>query len=154
MIAPFLLTGSLLLTPVKDTVWWNTESGQVLGHRDNATATCTLWLFDKDGRIAFTWAKDQPLSVSAISPALTMPKDASRMSVSLQIGDGWLNDGKPYDAIGFGTSITFVVTQPIEDRLRSADHVTIFTPTSEFQMAISHSKISTLLDHVKQCVRG
>ena len=152
MIIPLLLTSSLLFgTPVKDTVWWNTEGGRVLEHRDGAVATCTLWLIDQDSRVAFTWAKGQPVSVAAISPALSMPSDSPRMPVSLQIGDAWLNNAQPYDAVGFGTSLTFVIDQSIEAPLRGADHITIRSPTSDFSLHVNRTKIATLLDHVRQC---
>jgi hypothetical protein len=158
VIIPLLLAGALHIVPVKDavsgkdTVWWRTDGGNVVEHQTKSTATCSLWLIDKDGSLAFTWERGKPITVSVITPALATSETMSQLHVTMQIGGTWVKDHQPLDAVGFGTNVNFVIDdRSIEDQLRVADSIAIRTDKSEFLMYLPRDKMTALVGHVKQC---
>ena len=72
MIGPLLLSTSLLATPVDDTVWWDTQGGKVLEHRDQAGVSCSLTLYNDADSVTFTWVDPGGLVVTARDGQLSL----------------------------------------------------------------------------------
>src|SRR5208283_292755 len=75
LIVPMLLSSMLFLTAVKDTVWWNTPGGEVMEHRDQAAASCSLMLYDDSGSVIFAWDDPGRTFVTAIDRNWQFPDD-------------------------------------------------------------------------------
>jgi hypothetical protein len=85
---PVLLAG-LLAMPVADSVWWRVNGGSVVEHRDQASASCTLSIYNDQGRFAFVWDRSLPAHVMVTRQGWTLSADQIT-TVSMRIGDVWL----------------------------------------------------------------
>src|SRR5271166_2012031 len=99
-----LLSSSLFVTPVKDTVWWNTPGGKVTEHRNPSAASCSLTLFDSGGSVTFEWIDPAEAQVSAVDRNWQFP-DNQKMPVAMQLGEVWVsnhNGSAIIEAVGHG----------------------------------------------------
>ena len=153
MITPVLISGLLLVTPVKDTVWWNTVGGRVTEHRDQTNANCSLMLYNDEGSVVFEWDGPGNTSVTAIDWNWQFPADW-KLPVAVQVGDVWLSNGgnsAVIQAVGHGNTVSFAVDQPVDDLLRPADHVKVRTRNGELSINLNQSKVDALLSGARQC---
>jgi hypothetical protein len=147
-----IVSGLLLLTPVKDTIWWKSEGGNVTQHNSD----CSLWLFNQNGSILFSWPKgSETESVIVINPAWHYPMDR-KLAITMQIGNNWLGDvtteqSVPLNAIGNDNSLSFDLDATIDERLEIADHINIKTDDSEFSLALDRDKMGILITKLNQC---
>lgn len=153
MLIPMLLSTSMLLVPVKDTVWWNSTAGQVMEHRDENGADCTL-SFQADGSsVIFEWrGRGQP-TVTVVNLNWQFP-DNWQVPVAMQVGDVWLSNGADsavIDAIAHGNAVTFPVMQPVEPLLRSASQIEVRAKAGTLKVPLDPVKLPALLDHAQQC---
>ncbi|OYV34298.1 MAG: hypothetical protein B7Z80_21570 [Rhodospirillales bacterium 20-64-7] len=148
-----LLYASVLLVPVKDTVWWNSTAGQVMEHRDENGANCTL-TFQSDGSsVVFEWKSTSQPTVTVVNLDWQFP-DNWRVPVAMQVGDVWLSNGADsavIDAVAHGNAITFPVLQPVEPLLAQAGNIEVRAKAGTLRMPLDHVKMEALLDHVQQC---
>jgi hypothetical protein len=148
-----LLSGSLLAIPVKDTVWWNTAGGTVTEHRDENGANCTLTFQGDAGNVVFEWRGGGGASVTAINWGWELPADW-RLPVAMQVGNVWLSNGGNsaiIEGVSHGNTVTFPVTQPTDELLRSAGQIQVQIKGSTLSIPLGHTRVSSLLDHAKQC---
>jgi hypothetical protein len=148
-----LLASSLLVTTVKDTVWWNTPGGQVLEHRDDTGANCSLMLYDDNGSVVFQWDGTSKTLVTAIDWRWQFP-DNWALPVAVQLGDVWLSEGGNsvvIQAVGHGNAVSFSVNQSIDALLHPIDHILVRITNGQLLIALNPGKIITLLLHAKQC---
>jgi hypothetical protein len=153
LIIPILLSASLLVTQVKETVWWNTPGGKVIQHQDPAGTSCSLMLYNDAGSVVFEWADPGRVVVTAIDWNWQLPENW-QMPVAMQLGDEWLSNGGDsavIQAVGHGSAVSFAVTKPIDDLLSRADHVDIKTINAELSIKLNQAKTSVLLSRAHQC---
>lgn len=148
-----LLASSLLVLPVKDTVWWNTPGGRVTEHRDETGASCSLMLYDDAGSVVFQFADRDMTLVTATDRDWAFPNNAG-LPVAMRLGDVWLSNGGGsaiIDGVGHGNAVGFAVTQPVQELLRPADHLEVRTTVSSLLIQLNNAKLSALLSRVQQC---
>jgi hypothetical protein len=158
MIRSSLLLPALLLTPVADTVWWNTEGGNVTQHRDQDDVTCTLTLENDQGRFQFVWDRNLPARITVSRQGWRNVPDQIT-TVAMRIGDGWLEhgNGKPnITAMTGGSAYMFILNQPIDDLLLSADDIAIRTSESRFGdsgfgMSLTRGRMQGLVTALRKC---
>src|SRR5271166_6514638 len=153
LIIPMLLSSTLFVTAVKDTVWWNTPGGEVTEHRGQTAASCSLMLYDDSGSVIFEWDDPGRTFVTATDRNWQFTDDG-KMPAAIQLGDVWLsNSGGSViiEAVGHGTSVSFTVTQPIDDLLRSADHIGVKTIPADLSIKLNPAKIRVLLSRARDC---
>jgi len=153
LIIPMLLSSTLFVTAVKDTVWWNTPGGEVTEHRGQTAASCSLMLYDDSGSVIFEWDAPGRTFVTASDRDWQFP-DEGKMPAAIQVGDVWLSNGGGsvvIEAVGHGTNVSFTVTQPIDDLLRSADHIGVKTIPADLSIKLNHAKIAVLLSRARDC---
>jgi hypothetical protein len=117
-----LISSALFVTPVKDTVWWNTPGGKVTGHSDPTANRCSLMLYDNDGSVLFEWDDQGRILVIAIDRNWRFP-DNSKVPVTMQLGDASLTnrDGSAViEGVGHGSAVGFATDQAVDDLLRPA----------------------------------
>jgi hypothetical protein len=148
-----LLSSSLLVTPVKDTVWWDTSGGRVTEHRDESGTNCSLMLYNDEGSVVFEWQDPGRTSVTAIDWGWQFPNDW-QLPVAVQLGDVWLSTGGDsaiIQAVGHGNSVSFAVNQPVDDLLRPADHVEVRTRNGQLSIKLNQVRVGALLTGARQC---
>jgi hypothetical protein len=148
-----ILISSLLLAPVADTVWWRTPGGNVTQHREQDTSTCTLDINNGQGGFAFVWDHEQPTRVIAAQEGWRLASNQIT-TISMRIGDVWLEDGNGAPNIMAMTGpseFKFIVNQPIDDLLVSADEIAIRTPESQFAVYMPVSKMKALVTALHRC---
>lgn len=153
MIVPLLLATSLLATPVKDTVWWNTQGGKVLEHRDRAGVTCSLSLYSDARSVTFTWVEPGGLLVTARDPDWQFPENRT-MPAAIQVGGQWVgNRSGPaiMQAIGHGAAVNFALDAPIDTLLHAADHIAIRMPGEALSIPLNEAKMPQLLGQLQRC---
>ena len=153
MIIPMLVASSLVVVPVKETVWWNTPGGTVTEHQDESGASCSLMLYNDDGSVVFQWADTGRTLVTAIDWNWQFPDD-STLPVAMQLGDVWLSNGGDsaiIQGVGHGNTVSFPAKQRVDDILRPADHVAVRTTSSEFSITLNRSKVGVLLSRARLC---
>jgi hypothetical protein len=153
LIIPMFLSIPLLATPVKDTVWWDTPGGKVTERRDANGATCSLMLYNDDGSVFFEWAGGGRILVTVIDWNWEFPEN-SQMPVAMQLGSEWWSNGGDSAIIqgeGHGNAVSFALNKPIDDLLRTADHVLIRTKNAELSIKLNPAKTGVLLNHAGQC---
>ena len=153
MIIPLLFSGSLFVTPAKDTVWWNTTGGEVTEHRDQTGATCSLMFYDNSGSVVFEWSDPGRTLVTAVDWNWQFPEDW-KLPVAMQVGDVWLSnngDSAIIPAVGHGNTVSFSVNQPVENLLASASHIETKTTGGQLSINLRQTKVGVLLAHAQQC---
>ena len=153
MIIPMLISSALFVTPVKDTVWWDTPGGKVTAHSDPTAANCSLMLYDDNGSVTFTWDNSGKIIVTAIDPNWQFP-DNWTVPVAMQLGDAWVNNGANsavIEGVGHGSAVSFATDQPIGDLLSPADHIEVRTAKAELSVNLSHPKLGILLSQTGKC---
>jgi len=153
LIIPILLSSSLFVTFVKDTVWWNTPGGNVTEHRDRNVASCSLTLYNDDGSVTFEWDDPGKVLVTAVDKKWAFP-DTGRMPVAMQLGDVWLSNhggSAVIDAVGHGRAIGFVANQAVDDLLRQAGKIVIKTKGVDLTITLTRSKTRVLLSRMNDC---
>ena len=153
MIIPMLISGLLFVTPVTDTVWWNTQGGKVTEHRDQTGATCSLMLYDQAGSVVFEWTNPDRILVTAIDWNWQFPADW-KLPVAMQVGDVWLSSGGDsavLQAVAHGNAVTFTSDQSVDGLLSTADHVVVKTTDSQLAIKLNQIKMGALLSHLGQC---
>jgi hypothetical protein len=141
------------VTPVKDTVWWNTQGGRVMEHRDDTDASCSLMLYDDAGSVTFEWDDPGRTSITAINTNWQFP-DQWNVPLAMQFGEAWLNNGNDsavIDGIGHGNAVVFTTEQAIDELLRPADHIEIRTRVGEMSIRVPREKLNTLLAQAQAC---
>jgi hypothetical protein len=153
LIIPILVSSSLFVTPVKDTVWWDTPGGTVTEHRDQAGVTCSLMLYDAGGSVVFEWGDAGRTLVTAIDWDWQLP-DNWKMPVAMQIGDEWLSNGGDsavIQAVGHGNAVTFAVNQPVDDLIRRSNHIEVKTTGTQLSITLNPAKNDALLSRARRC---
>lgn len=148
-----ILAVSMPVTPVKDTVWWNTVGGQVTEHRDQARSDCSLSLYSDQGSVAFTWDDPGALTVTAVARKWQFP-DGWHVPLAMQVGDAWLSNGGDsavIQAVGHGHAASFIAKQPVEDLLPAADHIEVRTGTGSLVIALDRARVGGLLAGAQRC---
>jgi hypothetical protein len=149
---PILLSG-LLLTPVADTVWWNTNGGNVSERRDSETATCTLRIDNDDGQFRFAWDRELPARITVSNNDWKFQPDEIA-TVAMRIGNVWLagGDGTPnIPAITGPSAFMFILNQPVDELLLSADEIAVNTADTRFGIILIRSKINDLIVALRKC---
>ncbi len=148
MILSLLLASYLTITPIADTIWWNTAGGRVVGHKDEHGSSCTLFLTNSDGTISFTWEPDKQTFMSIIKPDWQFAD--SDVSVAVRIGDVWLDNGNGspnIEAIESKSSVLFQLNQSVDDLLHSSDQIQVIVGTDAyFQMSLPNGKMNALMN--------
>jgi hypothetical protein len=153
LILPLLISTSLLATPVKDTVWWDTPGGKVMEHRDQTAADCSLLLYDDNGSVTFEWRDPGKIQVTAINWNWQFP-DNARTPVAMAFGEVWLtnHDGTAVlSAVGHGSSVTFTTDRPVDELLRPANRIAVRTTYDEMSIRLRSEKIGVLLSRLRNC---
>jgi hypothetical protein len=153
MIIPMLISSSLFILPVKDTVWWNTPGGKVTGHSDHSTKRCSLMLYNDDGSVMFEWDDQGRILVIASGRNWQFPDD-TKVPVAMQLGDAWLKnrDGSAViEAVGHETTIGFATDQAVDELLRPADHILVISPDVELSIKVTPAKMGVLLSRTARC---
>jgi hypothetical protein len=148
-----ILLSSLLVTPVADTVWWNTNGGNVSERRDSETATCTLRIDNDDGQFQFTWDRNLPTRITASRNDWKFQPDEIA-TVAMRVGSVWLGNGNGtpnIPAITGPSALMFILDQPIDDLLLSADEIAISTTDDRFGIILIRSKINDLIVALRKC---
>jgi hypothetical protein len=153
----------MAMTPVKETVWWNTPGGRVTEFRDQAEATCSLMLYNADGSVTFAWddhgsaasesAEPGSVLVTAINWDWQFPSDR-KQPVAVQVGDVWLADRASsvvLDAVGHGNAVAFTTDKPVDELLKPADHITVRTTNAEMSIPLKRDKVGVLLSRARMC---
>lgn len=153
ILLPVLVATTLIITPAKETVWWKTTGSQVLENRDKDHAECTLWLHGTDGGVFFNWMQGGTLTALVVDQAWQFA-DNVKLSVAIQIGDTWVSNehgSTVMDGIGHDMSINFTLSRPIDEMLRTADHVRVLTSHGEFNIPLDHGKVDKAIEIVHKC---
>lgn len=153
MIIPILIASSLLVTPVKDTVWWDTPGGKVTEHRDQIMANCSLMFYDENGAVSFEWRDPGRTLVTAINWNWQFP-DNAKTPVAIEFGEAWLTDhdgSAVITAVGHGNSVTFATSQPVEDLVRLASRIVVRTKVEEMSIRLRPDKVEVLLAKLRNC---
>jgi hypothetical protein len=153
LIIPLLLFGSLLVTPVKDTVWWDTPGGRVTEHRDPAGTSCSLMLYDAANSVVFEWDKPDRTFVTVTNQQWQIP-DESAFPVLMRLGDVWIGNGEPgpiLPAVRHGNAFSTVITQSVDELLPPADRIEVVTSNEQWSMRLNQAKIGTLLPQARRC---
>ena len=164
----------MAMTPVKETVWWNTPGGRVTEFRDQTDATCSLMLYQvTDGSVTFAWdergtagsesagsdslgpagAGPGRVLVTAINWDWQFPSDR-KQPVAIQVGDVWLADRASsvvIDAVGHGNTVAFTTDKPVDELLKPADHITVRTTNAEMSIPLKRDKVGVLLSRARMC---
>jgi len=152
MIMPLLLT-NLLLTAANDTVWWNSDSGSVVEHRDRDAASCTLTLDDQHGQIVFVWDRAMPTRV-AVTQRAWKNTPGQITNVAVRIGEVWLDHGdgvRNITAMTATSSYMFILNQPVDDLLLAARDIAVRTPDGGFQITLIPRKVQALVTALHKC---
>ncbi len=148
-----LLTSFFVITPIADTIWWNTSGGRVVGHKDERGTSCTLFLTNSDGTISFTWEPDKQPLMSVIKSDWQFADND--VNVAVRIGTTWLDNGNGspnIEAIETKSSVLFQLDQSIDDLLYSSDQIQVIVGNDAyFQMALPKDKMNALMAGVKKC---
>jgi hypothetical protein len=153
MLRLHILLSGLLVTPAADTVWWHTNGGSVIEQRTADSASCTLTVNNSEGRFAFIWDRQMPTRVMVTRQDWALPPDQIT-SVALRLGDVWLadGDGAPNIAAMTGTSaVMFILNQPIDDLLSSANEIVVRTPNARFGITLIRGKMTALMTALHRC---
>jgi hypothetical protein len=142
-----------MVTPVADTVWWNTNGGNVSEHRDSETATCSLRIDNDDGQFLFVWDRTLPTRVTVVrNDWKFQPDDIA--NIAMRVGNVWLSGGNGapnIPAITGQSALMFIANQPLEDLLSSADEIAVNTPDTRFGILLIKSKMNDLLVALRKC---
>jgi hypothetical protein len=153
MLAVSMLMSSLFVTPVADTNWWTTKGGTVTEHKEDSIQNCTLTMSNDEGRFAFVWNRNLPVSIMVMQNAWTFPPEQT-MAVAMRIGNVWLENGngEPNISAMTGNAALMVVpTQPLETLLQGADEIAIKVTDAQFAVRLPHSKMTALLQALSRC---
>ena len=154
MLIPLLLSASLSVIPVKDTVWWNSPGGIVMEHREGNTADCTLTFRGDNGIVVFHWDGMGGTSATVVDPDWQLPDDRP-LPVAMQVGDVWLSNGANSAVIegqGHGNVVTFPLAQTIESLLAPAQRIEVRVRAGTLSIVLNRAKIPTVLDRTRQCL--
>jgi hypothetical protein len=141
------------MTTATERVWWRTEGGTVIEHRDRDAVSCTLTLNSDEGQIAFTWGDNLPPRAIVERKNWSFPS-GYMWNVAMRIGSNWLGngDGEPnIPAMTGPTSIMFLLDQPIDDLLLSAPDVAVKTPDRTLDINLAPRKIRALVTALRKC---
>jgi hypothetical protein len=141
------------VTPVKDTVWWDTPGGKVMEHHDDTDTSCSLMFYDNSGSVTFDWADPGRVSITAINWDWQFP-DNWKMPVAVQLGDVWLSnrgDSAVIEAVGHGNGVEFATDQQAGELLGPADHIAVRTTYGEMSIKLDHAKVGVLLSRARKC---
>ncbi len=150
---PIVLLGSLLATPVKETVWWDTPGGRVMEHRDQTTASCSLTFYDEKGSVTFEWDRPGKVLVTATNGKWQF-RDDRNTPVAMQVGNVWLSNHDAsvvIEAVGHGNGIAFATDQAVVDLLQPADHIVVRTTKADMSIVLNRDKLGTLLTRLRKC---
>lgn len=153
LLIPILLSSTLLVMPVKDTVWWETPGAKVTEHRDAVDSGCSLMLYDDSGSVTFEWDDPGRTVVTAIDWNWQLP-DNWNVPVAMRFGDAWLSNGSDsavIEAVGHGNSVAFTTDQAVDDLLRPADHIVVKTRDGEMSIPLRRDKVGVLLARTQAC---
>jgi hypothetical protein len=148
-----LLSSSLALMPVKDTVWWDTPGGKVTEHRDDTDISCSLMLYDDGGSVTFDWTDPGRVLITAINWDWQFPANW-KMPVAVQLGDVWLSnrgDSAVIEAVGHGNGVAFETDKAADELLRPADHIAVRTTNGAMSIKLNHAKVDVLLSRTRKC---
>ncbi len=148
-----LLTSSLLVAAASVTNWWSTPGGSVTEHRDGDAVTCVMTLKSDDGQFEFAWSNKLPPRVMVQQKSWSFPS-GYMWNVAMRIGSTWLGhgDGTPnIPAMTGSTSLKFLINQPIDDMLLSAQELTIKTPDRMVNIDLAPKKIQALVTALHKC---
>jgi hypothetical protein len=148
-----LLSSALLVTPVKDTVWWDTPGGKVTEHQDGDSIGCVLMLYNDAGSVTFEWDNSGRTLVTAINWDWQLP-DNWRVPVAMQFGDAWLSNGGDsavIEGVGHGSAVAFTTDQAVDALLRPADRIVVRTRGGEMSIALKADKVGVLLSRTHEC---
>jgi hypothetical protein len=151
MSVPVLLSG-LLLHPVADTVWWRTTIGNVVEHRAQRQATCTLTLDNDKGRFSFIWDRSLPTRVIVQRNDWTFPSTMTTVAMEINSATSASgNDASGIPALTRASAIMFVADQSVTGQLATADRISVRTPDARFDMPLIPAKMSALMAAVHKC---
>jgi hypothetical protein len=148
-----LLVPGLLVAAAGVTDWWNSAGGSVTEHHDGDTVTCVMTLKSDDGQFEFAWSNKLPPRVMVEQKSWSFPS-GYMWNVAMRIGDTWLGhgDGTPnIPAMTGSTSLKFLIDQPIDDMLLSAQDLTIKTPDRMYNINLAPRKIQALVTALHKC---
>lgn len=151
--AAMLAAAATGATAATDTVWWRSDAGTVVGHRDERGLTCTLTLESPEGRIAFAWGGGLPRRGTAESDAWHLEPERIAQ-VALAIGGTWLGSGNGTPNITALTSrsaFMFVLNEPVEGPLLAAQAVTVITPQGRLSIELPATKVKALMAALDKC---
>lgn len=148
LIIPLLVVGFLSVVPIKDTVWWNTPGGKVIGNKNDAESSCSLMLYDNATNVVIEWVYPNQIFVIVTNSDLKIPVN-ERISVGMQINSGsW----SFFRALGVGgNGFTFATDQPVAETLRSATTIEFLTSDADLSIKVSPGKINTMLSRAREC---
>jgi hypothetical protein len=148
-----LISGALFVTPVNDTVWWNTPGGKVTGHSDPTASRCSLMLYNSDGSVSFEWDDQGRIFVIVTDQNWQFP-DNSKVAVTMQLGNVSLTnrDGSAaIEAVGHGNAVGFVTDNAVDDLLRPANHIVVRTTNTKLLIKLTQAKMGVLLSRTRKC---
>jgi hypothetical protein len=159
MINPALLKVSLLAssllfaTAADQVVWWRSDGGNVTEQRDRDAVTCTLSIHTDQAQLEFAWSNKLPPRAMVEQKGWSLPP-GYMWTVAVRIGGTWLGngDGTPnIPAMTGPTSVMFLVNQPIDDMLLSAQDVAIKTPDRSLAINLAPRKVQALVAALHKC---
>jgi hypothetical protein len=153
MLKYSILLAGLVLTSAGDTVWWRNDAGAVTEHKGGGTATCTLQVHNDHGQVAFVWDRELPPRVTVTQADWRLRPDTVT-SVSLRIGGTWVAGGSGTQAIMALTSpsaLNFVLNQPVDDLLSSADHIAVQAGSLQFAAKVQPAQMRSLVVGLRKC---
>jgi hypothetical protein len=149
---PILLSG-LLLVSTTDTVWWRTDGGTVTQHREGAAATCMLQIYNQVGQFSFIWDNSLPTRVVVDQTAWKFAPD-QLTTVGLRVGSTWLENGNGapnITAMTGSSAFMFILDQPVDELLLSADDIALKASDTGFGITLSRSRMQALITALRKC---
>ena len=153
MLRVSLLLSGLLVTPAADTVWWQTNGGNVTHHGGENTQTCTLTIENDTGQFAFVWDSNLPAHIMVAQPVWRFPSDQTT-TVAMRIGNVWLENGNGtpnITAVTARSALMIIPDQPFDDLLLSADEIVVRTSDTQFGILLTREKMTALLAALRRC---
>jgi hypothetical protein len=153
MLRLSVVLSALVLTPVADTVWWNTTGGNVKQHRDQDGASCTLVVENESGQFTFVWDLNLPAYATVTHEDWAFPP-GQITAVAVKIGDVWLERGNGAPnlmAMTGASSLRFVLNQPVDELLRTGREVAIRTTDMGFAVTLPGTTMRALVTALRKC---
>jgi hypothetical protein len=153
LAVPLLWSISTTAIPVRDTVWWRTEGGNVIETTQPLDADCTLHLYTQDSDVNFAWSRHQPPRITISHQSWDFGKENYSVA-AMRIGAVWLGGGNGTPSIltlRHDASLTIPLNEPVETLLPAADQITVGTPDAALTLALPHSKMAALLAALRRC---